>query len=183
MVWVHNFEKEYARRKEIKAAQRAIYLKCESTEDVISQMAIGSISMCHLPEYDIYRTMINRCHNPNSASYVDYGKRGIHVSEKWRTGFMEFFLDMGKRHGDIDRIDNEKGYSKENCRWTTKNVNSHNRRAFGSFAKGVHYNKKNKKFSSSITVNKQNYFLGYYETEELAKTQYDKMAIEWYGAI
>jgi hypothetical protein len=73
--------------------------------------------------------MIHRCRNPNSPIYHHYGGRGITVDPKWDT-FMGFLEDMGKAPDELtlDRIDNDKGYSKENCRWVTMAVQANNKR-------------------------------------------------------
>ncbi len=65
-----------------------------------------------------------------NIQYNDYGGRGITISDEWMK-FENFFSDMGLCPDgfEIDRIDNNKGYCKENCRWTTKKVNSRNRRS------------------------------------------------------
>lgn len=86
--------------------------------------------MSHSKEYRCWRAFKNRCTNPKNIQFCDYGARGITVSEEWMK-FENFFFDMGICPNDheIDRIDNNKGYSKENCRWTTKKINSRNRRS------------------------------------------------------
>lgn len=78
--------------------------------------------------YNVYRAMRSRCENPNSKSYPDYGGRGIKVCERWAT-FENFYADMGEPgflRAEIDRIDNDKGYSPDNCRWVTKTQNQAN---------------------------------------------------------
>jgi len=70
--------------------------------------------------------MKTRCYNPNHRAYRWYGAKGIKVCDKWQT-FDGFVIDMsaGYLPGlSIDRIDPTKDYTKENCRWLTKNENS-----------------------------------------------------------
>jgi len=68
--------------------------------------------------YTIWVTMIQRCTNPNNKKYKNYGGRGIKVCKHWRK-FENFLKDMGlpptHKH-QIDRINNDKGYRKSNCR-------------------------------------------------------------------
>lgn len=81
----------------------------------------------------IYRTwiaMLSRCRNKNEPNYVNYGGRGITVCERWYE-FENFYEDMGELpfyDAQIDRIDNDKGYCKENCRWVSAKENCRNRR-------------------------------------------------------
>lgn len=78
----------------------------------------------------IWRAMIQRCTNPRSQYYGIYGGRGITVCKRWRR-FANFLQDMGEPPLDrqIDRIDNDKGYFKCNCRWVTSKENGRNTRS------------------------------------------------------
>ena len=82
-------------------------------------------------EYDIWQGIKKRCHNQTHKLYPYYGGRGITMCEEWRNDFMSFYNDMGTRptpKHSLDRIDNEKGYYKDNCRWVTKEVQANNTR-------------------------------------------------------
>jgi hypothetical protein len=76
-----------------------------------------------------WRNIISRCKNSNNPRYKDYGGRGVEVCDRWLK-FENFLEDMGVKPGSlsIDRIDNNKGYSKNNCRWATKKEQCRNQR-------------------------------------------------------
>lgn len=87
--------------------------------------------------YKVYNNMISRCHRPNFPRYADYGGRGITVCDTWRNSyeaFKKWALQSGydktapKGSCTIDRIDNDKGYSPDNCRWVSMKTQSTNRR-------------------------------------------------------
>lgn len=84
---------------------------------------------CGSKEYVSYGNMIARCHNPANKRYKDYGGKGIVVCNEWREDIRSFFRDMGDcpEGFQIERIDNTKGYYKENCKWASRSENMRNR--------------------------------------------------------
>jgi hypothetical protein len=81
------------------------------------------------PEYEIWTTMKQRCENPNMHKYPSYGGRGITVCKEWQD-FSVFLADMGPRPEgcSVERIDNSKGYGKDNCRWASRKDQQRNLR-------------------------------------------------------
>jgi len=83
------------------------------------------------PEYHTWESIKARCHNPKDKCYPRYGGAGILVCDEWLHSFEAFFRDMGEKPSlkhSIDRMNNEKGYSSDNCRWATKREQANNRK-------------------------------------------------------
>jgi len=70
------------------------------------------------PTYVVWNSMNQRCNNPNTRAFPRYGGRGIKVCDEWKT-FEGFLADMGTvpQGLTLERVDNDKGYSKQNCIW------------------------------------------------------------------
>lgn len=79
--------------------------------------------------YMIWAGMKQRCQNPDYHHYEDYGGRGITVCEEWQS-FDRFYADMGNppKGASLGRINNDAGYSKQNCRWETTTQQARNKR-------------------------------------------------------
>ena len=91
-----------------------------------------SIRLSSTRQYKILKGMKQRCYNPNALHYDRYGARGITICDEWLgPDGAKAFYDWSVSHGysdnlTIDRIDNDEGYSPDNCVWVTRSFNSSN---------------------------------------------------------
>ena len=89
---------------------------------------------------NVYWKMKERCYNPKSLSYINYGAVGITMCDEWKNSYNEFktwaenngykedIMPNGRNRLTLDRIDNSKGYCPSNCRWVTKKEQQNNKR-------------------------------------------------------
>jgi hypothetical protein len=110
-----------------------------------------------------------RCKNVKNPAYKYYGGRGITVCDRWKD-FRNFYEDMGdmKKGDTLDRIDNNNGYFKDNCRWITIQEQQKNRRDNNDFV-GVRYEEDRGVWRADISRMGKRFFLGRFDSLERAK--------------
>ena len=149
--------------------------------------------MKHSRIYNIHQNMLARCNRETLPAYEDYGARGITVCDRWMEeapqGFLNFLEDMGEPADDsleLDRIDNEKGYFKENCRWTTRTEQCYNqrkRRDNKTGRTGVSWKESINKYQVIISKDGKNIYLGVYSSFEQACKVREEAEQELYGYV
>lgn len=127
---------------------------------------------CRTEMYQRWCGMKSRCYNKNDKRYSDWGGRGIQVCDEWVSDYKAFELWARSNGGvdgkklQIDRIDNNKGYSPDNCRFIPCQINSRNRRVRKDNKLGITgivFDKRDGRYCSYInTDNKEKLVLGYF---------------------
>jgi len=140
--------------------------------------------------YNTYSLIVNRCTNPNADDYQYYGGRGISICDRWlgENGFYNFLDDMGERPigHTIERIDTNKNYYKENCKWENVFNQRYNRRRFKnnkSGVTGVSFKKKLQKWVAQISKNGKVIHLGYFDDFEEAVMCRKEAELKYYGKL
>lgn len=134
--------------------------------------------------YDVWYGIKERVLNKNHKAYKYYGERGITVCDRWLKieNFIEDMYPSYECGLSIDRINNDIGYSKENCRWSTSSIQQRNKRVLQSTNttgfRGVYFHKINNKFIARIGLNGKKIFIGSFNTAREAGYAYDKYVID-----
>jgi hypothetical protein len=128
--------------------------------------------------------MVRRCHKPTDPHFKWYGARGIAVCDEWRhdsDAFIAWAVANGYQQGlEIDRRNNDLGYTPDNCRWVSRRVNTLNRRGrlnSTSAFKGVSRCNRNKPrpWKVGLRVGGKDIHGGYFATQEEAARRYDEL--------
>lgn len=126
--------------------------------------------------FKIFAMMKERCYNPKSIVYKYYGGKGIKICKEWLEDFDAFYvwsLENGySSDKTIDRIDSNRGYEPDNCRWVDKFVQAQNQKLRAdntSGVRGVKYNKARRKWEVSIQAKGKRHYLGLFEDLDRAK--------------
>lgn len=138
------------------------------------------------PLYGTHKMMINRCQNTEASDYYRYGEIGVTVSDEWSEpdgkGFLNFISDMGERptpKHSVDRINNKKGYSKENCKWSDKTVQQVNKKR--TIQPGIYKTKNGSRWCAKVFTNGSNVVLGTFDTYSEALSVRRAAELKYYG--
>lgn len=130
--------------------------------------------MCYTPEYRLWSAIKERTTSKNCKSYSNYGGRGIMMCDAWLNSFEAFYSDMGERpsvNHTIERKDNDKGYSPDNCVWASRTVQNINKRIQKNNTSGVRGVKQvHSKWVAQIAVNRKRIWLGTFASFDEAVT-------------
>ncbi len=175
------YECQYC-NKEFEAKTNAIKFKNTKSCGCLKGQNHG---LAHHKFYNTAINMIKRCTNPNDTHYKDYGARGITVCEEW-LDVATFIAWAEKTYPKLegytlDRIDNDKGYSPENCTWSDKTTQAINQRIMKNNKSGyvgVRYHSRDGVWTAYISVNNTRKYIGSYLTIEEAVQARDNYIIE-----
>ena len=135
--------------------------------------------------YSTWSKMLYRCNNPKHKGYKNYGGRGITVCVEW-LDIATFIAWCNLTHPNIegytlDRINNDKGYSPDNCRWANSTIQNINKRMMKNNTSGfvgVSWDRATNKWRVNISMLKRNRCIGYYEIIEEAIQARDNYIVE-----
>lgn len=167
--WKSLYECECGNRKLIYASnvRSGKTTSCGCVHKQVAKELLSTHKMSKTYTYGVWAGMKGRCLVKTNGSYKKYGGSGITLCERWHS-FENFLSDMGEAPEGmtLDRIDGSKGYSPENCRWVSYQVQAINRKVNSSSTtgvKGVTYKKERDRYAAIITVSGKRKFLGYFK--------------------
>lgn len=166
---------------------QAHYAKFKKYGDPLAGKTFESHGMEKSPEYSVWLNMKQRCYNPKNGRYIDYGGRGITICDEWKNSFSAFLKDMGTRpkRYSLERIDNNKSYSVDNCRWATpaeQNVNQRIRKDNKSGFRGIYLDKTVSKWVAFISIDGKERKIGRFPDKTEAAYIRDQCAMQIYGS-
>lgn len=142
--------------------------------------------MSYTPTWNVWLSMLNRAHKYTSSNSHYYKEKGIGVCKEWVESFENFYNDMGEKPEGLtlERINNLKGYSKDNCEWATKSRQASNRgRCTNTSGRlGLFFDKESDKWRVVIKVNKITIHGGRFKNKDDAIQKLNELEIKYFGA-
>lgn len=144
--------------------------------------------LCGSKIYRAWAAMKNRCNNLNFAQYSDYGGRGIGYCSSWED-FSTFYRDMGQSYQEgleLDMVDNNGNYNKFNCKWSSPQEQSYNKRKYktnSSGKSGVSFRKDSGKWQARISIEGTRLSLGVYDSLAQAIAAREQAELFYFGKI
>ena len=168
--------------------RRSASKSCGCLKKEIARNLFTKHSKIDTKEYYAWKSMKQRCSNPKSKAYKDYGGRGITYDPRWES-FENFYADMGERPEGttLDRIDVNGNYCKENCRWSAWSEQMHNKRKqkrggeSSSDFIGVYYSKITSDWEACLVKDGVTMLRKRFPNEIQAAIAYDQQSLICYG--
>ena len=127
--------------------------------------------MTHTRIYQCWADMKTRCNRPTNPFYHRYGGRGIGYCPEWEhfESFYKWAMSHGyENHLTLERIDNDKGYSPDNCKWATQHEQAMNKSHLPSKTGYVGVRKRGNRYAAEVCRHMKYYYLGMFGTPEEA---------------
>lgn len=159
---------------------------CGCLKSEKARLRLTKHGLCNTQLYNSWRGMKERCTKLNNSHFEIYGGRGITFDPRWAL-FSNFLADMQDSYTEgleLDRVDVNGNYSKDNCRWSSQGEQCYNQRLRKdnkSGKTGVWLDERKCKWLAYIRVNNKRIVLGYFENFEEAVRVRELAEIQYYG--